>query len=144
MDRAFVESLLPHRDPVLFVDRVVEIEPGVRAVAVHEVRADAFWCAGHFPGEPIMPGVLVAEALAQTAALVHLAAHPEDRGRPVYLVGMDKLRFRRPVRPGDTLKLEVRKTGERRRMATFEAEATVDGQRVANGTFLATLPDREG
>lgn len=140
MDRARIEELLPHRDPMLFVDRVVEIEPGVRAVAVHDVRPDAFWCVGHFPGEPIMPGVLIAEALAQTAALVHLAEHPDDRGRPVYLVGMDKLRFRRPVRPGDTLRLEVRKVSERRRMATFEAEATVDGQRVANGSFLATLP----
>lgn len=111
MDRTWIESLLPHRDPMLLVDRVIEIEPGVQAVAVHEVRADAFWCRGHFPGEPIMPGVLIAEALAQTAALVHLAASTEDRGQPVYLVGMDKMRFRRPVRPGDTLTLHARKVG---------------------------------
>lgn len=143
MDLDEIKALLPHRPPMLMVDRVVEIEPGVRAVGVKQVRADEPWCAGHFPGDPIMPGVLIAEALAQVAALIHLSAHRDQAGQSVYLVGMDKMRFRRPVRPGDELVLEAIKTGEKRRIATFDATATVRGERVASGSFMATLAASE-
>lgn len=140
MDRSEIERLLPHRPPFLMVDRVEEIEPGVRAIAVKHVGGDEFWVPGHFPGDPIMPGVLIAEALAQVAALVFLSASDDRAGRAVYLVGMDKMRFRRPVRPGDDLVLDVKVTDKRRRMWFFDAVATVGGQRVADGQFLATVP----
>ncbi len=140
MDRAKIEELLPHREPFLLVDRVVEIEPGKWAIAEHDVREDAFWCRGHFPGNPVMPGVLIAESLAQVAALIYLAGDHERAGSTVYLVGMDKMRFRAPVRPGDTLRLEVSLTDMRRRMCTFDATATVAGKRVTTGQFMATIP----
>ena len=132
-------AMLPHRPPMLLVDRVLEVIPAEHVVAEHDVRADAFWCSGHFPGNPVMPGVLIAEALAQTAALVHLAAHPDAGGTTVLLAGMDKVRFRKPVVPGDTLRLDVRALSCRRGIYQFEAVATVEGQRVANGAFLAAV-----
>jgi beta-hydroxyacyl-ACP dehydratase FabZ len=140
MKRDQIQRLLPHRDPFLFVDRVLEIEPGTSAVAEHDVTSEAFWCRGHFPGNPVMPGVLIAEALAQVAALIFLAGAEEQAGTTVYLVGMDKMRFRAPVRPGDTLRLRVELTDIRRRMCTFEAQALVEGKRVATGQFMATIP----
>ena len=139
MERDEILSLLPHRDPFVWIDRVVEIDAR-RIVAIKEVRDHEDWCRGHFPGRPIFPGVLIAEAMAQSAALIYLAQHRDRAGAEVYLVGMDKLRFRRPVRPGDDLRIEVCVTNERRGMWTFDAEATVDGARVANGSFLATVP----
>ena len=132
-------GLLPHQPPMLLVDRVIEADPGERILAEHVVREDAFWCAGHFPGNPVMPGVLIAEALAQTAALVHLAAHPEAGGSTVLLAGMDKLRFRKPVRPGDTLTLDVSAISCRRGIYQFQAEARVGDTRVANGMLLAAV-----
>lgn len=145
MDRAEIERLLPHREPFLMVDRLVELEPGVRAVGIKDVRADEDWCRGHFPGNPILPGVLIAEALAQVAALVHIAAEPEEdrAGALAYLVGFDKMRFRRPVRPGDALRLEVEATGRKRAIYVFSGLATVDGERVANGSFMAAV-ERSG
>ena len=138
MERDEILSLLPHRDPFVMVDRVVEIDER-RIVAVKEVRDHEDWCRGHFPGRPILPGVLIAEAMAQAAALIFLAANRERAGAEVYLVGMDKLRFRKPVVPGDDLRLEVEVTGQKRGMWTFDGVATVEGQRVANGSFLATV-----
>ena len=144
MERDAIMELLPHRPPFLMVDRLVDVAPGQRAVGEHEVREDAFWTAGHFPGNPVMPGVLIAEALAQVAALIHLTAHPEAAGSTVLLAGMDKLRFRKPVRPGDTLRLEVEAVGSRRGIYRFEAQALVEGQRVANGQFIAAVAEPAG
>jgi 3-hydroxyacyl-[acyl-carrier-protein] dehydratase len=138
MNREAILELLPHRDPFVMVDEVVEID-AERIVAFKHVRADEDWCRGHFPGNPILPGVLIAEAMAQSAALIYLNAHRDKAGSTVYLVGADKLRFRKPVRPGDALRLEVQVVSERRGMWTFEGTATVDGARVANGSFLATV-----
>ncbi|MEZ4319146.1 MAG: 3-hydroxyacyl-ACP dehydratase FabZ [Myxococcota bacterium] len=142
MKRAEIEALIPHRAPMLMVDEVVEIEPGKRAVARKYVRDDEFWCVGHFPGEPILPGVLMSEALAQTAGIVFASANAERAGGNVYLVGMDKMRFRQMVRPGDVLELEVEVVEERHRMWTFSGTARVGGKRAATGTFMATV-DRE-
>ena len=139
MDREEIEQLLPHRDPFLMVDRLVELDAGQRAVGTKAVRADQDWARGHFPGDPIFPGVLITEALAQVAALIFLADNRDRAGSAVYLVGLDKIRFRRPVRPGEELRLEVTVTGRKRRIWIFEGKATVDGQRVADGSFLATV-----
>lgn len=138
MSREAIEALLPHRGDMLQIDEIVEIEPGKRAVARKFVRDDEFWCAGHFPGNPILPGVLMAEALAQTAGLL-FTSQEGKAGANVYLVGMDKLRFRRMVHPGDVLELEVEVTDERRMMYQFKATARVDGQRAVTGQFMATV-----
>ncbi|MCB9678552.1 MAG: 3-hydroxyacyl-ACP dehydratase FabZ [Alphaproteobacteria bacterium] len=142
MNREQIQKLIPHRDPMLMVDEVVEIEPGKRALARKYVRDDEFWCVGHFPGEPILPGVLMSEALAQTAGIVFASAHTDRAGGNVYLVGMDKMRFRQMVRPGDVLELEVEVIEERHHMWTFSGTARVGGKRAATGTFMATV-DRE-
>ena len=134
-----IMRLLPHRYPFLMIDRVEELEPGVSAVGVKCVSVNEPHFAGHFPGQPIMPGVLIAEAFAQVAAVVALAAHPEAAGGKVYLMGLDELRFRRPVMPGDTLRLKVVKEAEKMRVWRFDCRAEVDGQRVATGKVLATI-----
>lgn len=144
LDREAILGLLPHRDPMVFVDRVTEMEPGTRAVGELEVHADAFWAKGHFPGRPIMPGVLITEALAQLAAIVHLADCELGEDAAVFLVGMDGMRFRRPVEPDCTLELEVEKQSLRRGIFTFSGEARVDGKRVANGRFMAAVQGANG
>ena len=141
MDTAEIQRWLPHRHPFLMVDRIVSIEPGVRATGEKDVGGDEFWVQGHFPGNPVLPGVLITEALAQVAAIVAITAHPDLVGQPVYLVGTDKMRFRRIVRPGEVLRLEVSVTDKRRRMWFFDAKATVNGERTADGSFLATIPE---
>lgn len=135
IDRDALQEILPHRPPMLLVDAIVELEPGKRAVGVRRVTGED--CAGHFPGHPVMPGVKIAEALAQVAAVVFLGEDTTHRGRPVYLAGLDRFRFRRPVRPGEEIRLEVRVEQARRAVVRFTAEATVGGQRVANGEILA-------
>lgn len=143
MSTPSIEDLLPHRAPFVFVDEIVELEPGASATCAHAVPEDAFWVPGHFPGQPVMPGVLIAEALAQTAAIAALSGEAGAAGNAVYLVGYDKLRFRRPVRPGDRLELSATLVAERRGIVTFEGEARVDGQRVANGTLMAALAPQQ-
>jgi 3-hydroxyacyl-[acyl-carrier-protein] dehydratase len=135
IDRDGLQRILPHRPPMLLVDAIVEIEPGRRAVGVHRVTDED--CAGHFPGHPVMPGVKIAEALAQVAAVIFLGDAPQNQGKPVYLAGLDRFRFRRPVRPGEELRLEVRVEQARHAVIRFVAEATVGGRRVANGQILA-------
>lgn len=130
---------MPHRSPFLFLDRATVPEPGTYAEAEHDVAVDAFWVPGHFPAEPVMPGVLIAEAMAQVAALAVLSGQSDDAGKATYLVGYDKLRFRKPVRPGDTLKVSARLDSIRRGMATLTATAMVGEDRVANGTLMAVL-----
>ena len=107
LDRDALSQLLLHRGPILQLDRVTDMEPGTSIRAEKTVRHDEWWCDCHFPGNPVMPGVLIAEALAQAAGVVYASGHPEG-GHDMYLAGMDKMRFRRVVRPGDELVLEVR------------------------------------
>lgn len=106
MQRDEIMQILPHRPPMLLVDEIVEVEPGRRAVGLKHVTADDFWVPGHYPGNPIMPGVLQIEALAQAGG-VALLGQMEARGKIPVFAGIDGVRFRRPVRPGDTLRLEV-------------------------------------
>jgi len=139
IDSDEIRQILPHRPPMLLVDAVIEFRAEERAVGVHTVTEED--CAGHFPGNPVMPGVKIAEALAQVAAIIFLAEPPSHRGHPVYLTGLDRFRFRKPVLPGDQLRLEVTLEQARRGLYRFVAEATVDGERVANGTILAAAPE---
>ena len=141
MELPQILELLPHRFPFVMVDRVLELEPGVRAVAIKNVAANEPWFAGHFPQRPIMPGVLISEAFAQVAAIVALSQHADHAGREVYLLGLDKMRFRKMVTPGDQLRIEVTQTDVRRRIWTFSCTATVDGVRVATGSIMATVQD---
>jgi beta-hydroxyacyl-ACP dehydratase FabZ len=135
-----IRQLLAHRYPILLVDRVLELHEQ-ELVALKLVSANEPFLQGHFPSMPIMPGVLILEALAQAAGIWLMRTVPEtSRPLPV-LTGIDKARFRRPVRPGDVLQLHVRIERARPRLIRFEGTATVDGETAAEATMLATLVD---
>lgn len=138
LDARGILEILPHRPPFLFVDRIVELEPGARAVGIRPVTAGEPYLSGHFPGNPIMPGVLIVEALAQVGAVAVLS-HPEHRGKLALFAGIDGFRFRRPVRPGDVLRLEVELVRQRGPVGRGRAVATVDGQVVAEGELTFAL-----
>ena len=132
LGRAEIEAILPHRPPMLLLDEVVELEPGTRVVAHKTVREED--CAGHFPGNPIMPGVLMVEALAQAGAVAVLSEE-ENRGKLALFAGIDDVRFKRVVRPGDTLRLQCDVETVRGPIGRGKARATVDGELVVRGTF---------
>ena len=140
-DSQRILETIPHRYPFLLVDRMLEVEEGVRAVGVKNVTANEWFFQGHFPGHPIMPGVLIIEALAQVGA-VALLSQPANRGRLVYFAGIDGVRFRRPVIPGDVLRLEVQVTKVRGPIGKGSARATVEGQVVAEGELTFALAER--
>lgn len=138
LDRKAIEEIIPHRDPFLLLDRVEEYEPGVSAVGGLDVTSDMFWVPGHFPEYAVMPGVLIVEALAQAGA-VALLSLPENRGRLAFFGGIDKVRFKRQVRPGDTLRLECRITRRRGPIGFGEAVATVDGELACSGELMFAI-----
>jgi len=129
-----IQELLPHRYPFLLVDRVIELEPGKRVVAIKNVSINEPFFQGHFPNHPVMPGVLVIESLAQAAGtLIRLSTKNDPNSKPLfYLVKIDKARFSAKVVPGDQLRLEVRLKRLLRGMGLFEARALVDGNEVAS------------
>ncbi len=135
-----VLSLLPHRHPFLFVDRALEVVPGERAVAVKNVSWGEPYFQGHFPGFPVMPGVLIVAALAQTSALALLAGGEEEKIG--LFAGIEETRFRRPVRPGDTLRLEAEILWRRGRMAASRGRAYVEGRLVCEAKMQFALVDR--
>lgn len=140
LDRAELERLLPHRDPFLLIDRAEDFVAGESLVGVREVRADEYYFPGHFPGRPVVPGVLLIEAMAQTgAALAGKSDAIDPAEAQLMLAAVESARFRAPVTPGQTLYLHVRLTGARRGVYRFEGEAKVDGARVAEAAFTAML-----
>jgi 3-hydroxyacyl-[acyl-carrier-protein] dehydratase len=134
LGREQIEAILPHRDPFLLIDEVVELEPGSRVVARKHVRGDEWWFAGHFPGRPVMPGVLIVEAMAQAGAVAVLSQE-ENRGRIAFFGGIDGVRFKRIVEPGDELELECRLEAVRGPIGKGKATAKVDGKLAARGTL---------
>jgi 3-hydroxyacyl-[acyl-carrier-protein] dehydratase len=131
-----IQKMLPHRYPFLFVDRVLEVEPGKRIVGIKNVSYDEHFFQGHFPGRPIMPGVLIVEAMAQAAGvLVYKSMEIADN--MVYFMTIDKAKFRRPVVPGDQLRLEVEAVQNRGKAWKFTGKALVDGKVVCEAEFMA-------
>ena len=134
LSRAEIEAILPHRDPFLLLDEVVELAPGERVVARKRVRPDEWYLSGHFPGRPIMPGVLIVEAMAQAGAVVVLSEE-ENRGKLALFAGIDGVRFKRVVEPGDELELTCELERVRGPIGKGKATAKVDGQLAARGTL---------
>ena len=132
--REQIEEILPHRDPFLLIDEVLELEPGKRVVARKRVRADEWYLAGHFPGRPVMPGVLIVEAMAQTGAVAVLSEE-ENRGRLALFAGIDDVRFKRIVEPGDELELRCDLERVRGPIGRGKASAHVGGELAARGTL---------
>jgi len=130
--REEIEKIIPQRDPFLMIDEVEEFTPGESAVAYKNVNADEWYFKGHFPGNPIMPGVLIAESLAQTGAVAILSMD-ENKGKNAIFGGIDKMRFKKMVTPGDRLKLEVKIIKRKGPIGVGEGIATVDGKLAAKG-----------
>ena len=144
-DIARVMEVLPHRYPFLMVDKVVGIVAGERAIGIKNVTINEPHFMGHFPGLPVMPGVLIIEAMAQTAAVVVMASLGQTAdGKVVYFMTIDDARFRRPVVPGDRLEIHVQKERRRGPVWKFRAEAKVDGHLCAEATYSAMIADKNG
>lgn len=143
MDKKQIMEVLPHRDPILLVDEVVEMTPRQRIVALKQVRAEEPYFAGHFPGAPVMPGVLIIEAMAQTGALLLFREVPDREKKLVFFAGIDEARFRAPVFPGDTLRMEVEVISWRSTRSRMAAKAYVGERLVTEARLMATLVDRD-
>ena len=140
-----IMAVLPHRSPFLLIDKMKDVEPGVSGIGIKNVTADEFFFQGHFPGNPIMPGVLQVEAMAQTAGVVVMTSFPkaEQAGCSVYFMTIDDVKFRKPVLPGDVLELHVKKEQEVRNVFKFKGEAFVDGKLVSQAKFSAMILKRK-
>lgn len=138
-----IRKILPHREPFLLVDEVLELEERKRIVAVKHVLASEPYFAGHFPGAPVMPGVLIVEAMAQAGALLLLREVPDRESKLVFFAGIDRARFRQPVFPGDDLRLELTVLSRRITIAKMDGKAYVGDKLVAEAQLLAMLVDRD-
>ena len=145
IDKKEIERLLPHREPMLLVDRLINIVPLKSATAIVNVKKTSFFVQGHFPGQPVMPGVFIVEAFGQAAAA--LTAHgvdpKETKDKLVYLMSVDKVRFRNPVIPDCELNLEIEAIRSHSRVWKYKGVAKVNGIRMANAMWAATVVDRK-
>jgi 3-hydroxyacyl-[acyl-carrier-protein] dehydratase len=142
MDIKEIRQLLPHRYPFLLVDRIIQLNPGANAVGIKNLTINEEFFQGHFPGNPIMPGVLIVEALAQVAGLLSLRSGATP-GQLVYFLSIERAKFRKPVVPGDQLKLEVNIVQQRNNVWKFSGNAIVEDKIVAEADFTAMVADKE-
>ena len=141
MDIHKIMQYLPHRYPFLLVDRIIDMQQGVSIVGIKNVTFNEPFFQGHFPGQPIMPGVLIVEAMAQVAGIAAFSSGME--GKAVYFMSIEKAKFRRPVVPGDQLRLEINVLQRRGTVWKFSGTATVEGKLVSEADFTAMLTDKE-
>jgi 3-hydroxyacyl-[acyl-carrier-protein] dehydratase len=138
-----IQKILPHRYPFLLVDAIEEMERWKRIVGIKNVTINEAFFQGHFPGQPIMPGVLIIESMAQTGGLLLLQEVPDREKKLVYFVAIDDARFRRPVVPGDQLRIEVKVIAWRGDFCKIEGRATVNGDLAAEATLMCKMVDRD-
>ncbi len=140
MDYRDIESAIPHRPPFLLIDKVIKIVLGQSAIGVKAVSGGEPYFVGHFPGEPVMPGVLIIESFAQVASCMFVRAMPgETAGKLFFLTTIDKAKFRKPVKPGDMLYLKIEKTGGKGALQKFKGVAEVDGVKMAEAELSAMV-----
>lgn len=143
MDINEIQSIIPHRYPFLLIDRVVEIEPLKRIVAIKNVTINEHFFQGHFPGAPVMPGVIIIEAMAQAGAVLLFREVPERENKLLYFTRIDEAKFRKPVEPGDQLRIELTVLKYKMGYAKLRAEAYVEGQLVAEAVITSVFAERK-
>ena len=136
-------AYLPHRYPFILIDRILELEPGKRALGLKNVTINEPFFQGHFPDNPIMPGVMIIEAMAQAGGVLAVVSQPQQSNpEKIYFMGIERVKFRKPVIPGDQLLFEIRQLKRRSNVVKMDGTATVDGDIVAEGVLMATVGDK--